>query len=188
MPRSPQFGEWTPERIVGGQRRLVLIPQSGSKDYDKVHPEQAFRAHGRIGFLNHYQTTGGKRSKRALTYGAISIKAYCRFYKESGLEVIPEQTQSQPLYHENIRGSHYYTGRRLMMLQNQLKTPLSNAARDYSSIFKTTGDTASKIYRLKNGSVLIDSNGPIGKIAVSIGCKESGMCNACIEDIDFSAA
>ena len=79
----------------------------------KVHPEQAFRAcMGIIRLSKSYTKQRVENaSKRALTYGAISYQSILSILQKNlDLEVIPEQTQSQPLYHENIRGSHYYTG------------------------------------------------------------------------------
>jgi transposase len=114
-PHHRQFGEWTPERIVNwsktvGPNTANLVQKIMTK---KVHPEQAFRAcMGIIRLSKSYTKQRVENaSKRALTYGAISYQSILSILQKNlDLEVIPEQTQSQPLYHENIRGSHYYTG------------------------------------------------------------------------------
>lgn len=114
-PHHRQFGEWTPGRIVNwsktvGPNTANLVQEIMNR---KVHPEQAFRAcMGIIRLSKSYTKERVENaSKRALTYGAISYHSILSILQKNlDLEALPEQAQSQPLFHENIRGSHYYTG------------------------------------------------------------------------------
>ena len=78
----------------------------------KVHPEQAFRAcMGIIRLTKSYSKERVENAaKRALVYGAISYQSVLPILqKNSDLEPFPEQTELQPVYHENLRGPGYYT-------------------------------------------------------------------------------
>lgn len=114
-PRHRQFGEWTPERIANWSRTVGphttgLVQAIMDR---KLHPEQAFRAcMGIIRLAKSYSKERVENaSKRALTYGAISYQSvFSILQKNLDLNPLPEQIHSEPLFHENLRGSKYYTG------------------------------------------------------------------------------
>jgi transposase len=79
----------------------------------KKHPEQAFRAcMGIIRLAKLYTKERVENAaKRALTYGAVSYQSVLSILQKNlDLGPIPEQVTTQPLYHENLRGSDYYIG------------------------------------------------------------------------------
>ena len=114
-PNHRQFGEWTPERIINwsktvGPHTANLVQAIMNR---KEHPEQAFRAcMGIIRLAKSYTKERVENAaKRALIYGAISYQSILSILQKNlDLEPLAEQTEPQPVYHENLRGSNYYTG------------------------------------------------------------------------------
>jgi len=114
-PHHRQFGEWNPERIVNWSK--TVGPNTANLVHTimarKKHPEQAFRAcMGIIRLAKSYSKERVENAaKRALTYGAFSYQSILSILQKNlDLGPLPEQITSPPLYHENLRGSNYYTG------------------------------------------------------------------------------
>jgi transposase len=114
-PHHQVFGEWTPERIIHwsktvGLHTAKLVSEIMAR---KEHPEQAFRAcMGIIRLAKSYTKERVENAaKRALIFGAISYQSVLSILQKNlDLESLPEQTSTQPIYHENLRGSNYYSG------------------------------------------------------------------------------
>lgn len=115
MPQNHrQVSEWSPERIKNwsktvGSHTANLVQAIMER---KVHPEQAFRAcMGIIRLTKSYPKQRVENAaKRALAYGAISYQSVLSILQKNlDLEPFPEQTELQPVYHENLRGPGYYT-------------------------------------------------------------------------------
>jgi transposase len=115
MPQSHrQFSQWTPERIINWSKTVGLYTAHLVQVLmeRKVHPEQAFRAcMGIIRLTKSYPKQRVENAaKRALAYGAISYQSVLSILQKNlDLEPFPEQTELQPVYHENLRGPSYYS-------------------------------------------------------------------------------
>lgn len=117
MPKAHQsYAEWTPERVIrwageaGPWTRKVVECILASR----LHPQQGFRSS--LGVMRLGKIYGSERleavSKRALRYQATSYRSIKSILK-MGLDRQPlEETpsDSSPIEHANIRGSHYYEG------------------------------------------------------------------------------
>ena len=120
MPKSHQrYLEWTPSRIIKwagktGPKTEKLVTQILE---NRPHPEQGFRsALGIVRLGKHYTPERvEKASIRALAIGACSYKSVKSILK-SGLDRQPllfeQPEEAQPPAHPNIRGRHYYHGRK----------------------------------------------------------------------------
>jgi transposase len=114
MPVNHQkVGEWTPERIIHwaetvGSHTASLVRLIMER---KEHPEQAYRAC--LGIIRLAKSFTPLRvesaAKRALKFGAISYQSIASILQKN-LDLVPfeEQLPSQPVIHENLRGSSYY--------------------------------------------------------------------------------
>jgi len=120
MPKSHQrYLQWTPSRIIkwagetgpNTQKLVTKILEN------RPHPEQGFRsALGIVRLGKHYTPERvEKASIRALTIGACSYKSVKSILK-NGLDRQPllfqHPEEDQPPTHRNIRGRHYYHGRK----------------------------------------------------------------------------
>lgn len=112
-PKHQRAGEWTPERIAGwaetvGPHTANLVCRIMER---KEHPEQAYRAC--LGLIRLAKSFSSERvenaSKRALHFGAISYQSVVSILQRN-LDLVPlqEQPASQPVIHDNLRGSGYY--------------------------------------------------------------------------------
>ena len=120
MPKSHQrYLAWTPSRIIkwagkNGPNIQKLVTRILE---NRPHPEQGFRsALGIVRLSKHYTPERvEKASIRALAIGACSYKSVKSILK-SGLDRQPllfeQPEETQPPAHQNIRGRHYYHGRK----------------------------------------------------------------------------
>jgi transposase len=120
MPKSHQrYLEWTPSRIIKwagktGPKTEKLVTRILE---NRPHPEQGFRSALGIMRLAQYYTPERveKASIRALAIGACSYKSVKSILK-NGLDRQPllfeHPEEDQPASHPNIRGRHYYHGRK----------------------------------------------------------------------------
>jgi hypothetical protein len=115
MPPSHQkYLEWTPSRIVSwakkiGPKTAELIEQIIES---RTYPEQAYRSClGILRLEKHYpKERVEKAAQRALRFGTHSFQSMRKILSAGldRLEENPDGSESAPLDHENIRGSHYY--------------------------------------------------------------------------------
>ena len=120
MPKSHQrYLEWTPSRIIKwagktGPKTEKLVTRILE---NRPHPEQGFRSALGIVHLGRHYTPEQmeKASIRALAIGACSYKSVKSILK-NGLDRQPllfeHPEEAQPPAHPNIRGRHYYHGRK----------------------------------------------------------------------------
>jgi transposase len=117
MPQAhKRQAEWSSERI------LAWVEKSGSAMKEvaeailksRPHPEQGFRAC--LGLLRLSETYGTQRAeaacKKALALCAPNYKSV-KAILQNGMDRLPDkpaEAPSLPVEHDNIRGSHYYTG------------------------------------------------------------------------------
>jgi transposase len=115
MPRGHrQYLEWTPERLLRWAGKIGPAAQELAKLImdSRPHPQQGFRAV--LGIMRLAKTYGEQRledaCRRALDIRAVSFKSVQSILK-NGLDRKPLPRQpatSQPIDHQNIRGSLYY--------------------------------------------------------------------------------
>jgi hypothetical protein len=111
-----QHLQWTPERMrnwgktIGEQTAAMIDAIIKSAD----HPDHAYRKC--LGILRLSKSFGNQRLElactRALMLRAIGYRSVNNILKQ-GIETadIPEEIQSsEPLLHDNVRGSDYYAG------------------------------------------------------------------------------
>ena len=114
-PAHKKHMEWTPERMRRwgesiGERTGAMIEAITT---EAVHPDQTYRRS--LGLLRLAKRFGNDRLElacdRALKLRAIGFRSVKNIL-EKGLETsdIPENDASQPLFHDNLRGSDYYAG------------------------------------------------------------------------------
>jgi len=115
MPKGHrQYLEWTPERLLRWAGKIGPSAQELAKLImdSRPHPQQGFRAV--MGIMRLAKTYGEQRledaCRRALDIRAVSFKSVQSILK-NGLDRKPLPRQpatSQPIDHQNIRGSLYY--------------------------------------------------------------------------------
>jgi transposase len=114
MPKSHQkYLKWSPSRII---RWAGNAGESTAKVVETIlktrkHPEQGYRSCMGIMRLSKQFSENRLEAacKRAVAIGAFNYKSI-RSILEKGLDRLPLSTPEpqRPLFHPNIRGSHYF--------------------------------------------------------------------------------
>jgi hypothetical protein len=115
MPKAHKdYVDWTPQRLIDwaaqtGQQTAAMVEVILAS---RSHPQQGFRS--AMGLIRLGKLYGAERLEAAC---ALALAGQAMSYKsvksilETGLDKQPQQAeliQTEPIEHDNIRGSNYY--------------------------------------------------------------------------------